>query len=183
MNAIATPIPDCFVLDPVVHQDGRGFFFESYHRRGLAEATGLDVDFVQDNQSRSTYGVVRGLHFQRPPHSQCKLIRAVHGTVLDVVVDLRRSSPAFGQSFTCELSDKNFRQLLVPRGLAHGFAVLSPHAEVAYKCDAYYHPAADGGLQFDDPALGIDWRIPREAMILSDKDLAHPSLAELEPFP
>lgn len=182
MKAVPTPIPDCYVLEPVVYEDSRGFFFESYNRRAFAEATGHDLEFVQDNHSKSSYGVVRGLHYQRPPHQQCKLIRVLSGVILDVVVDLRRDSPARGQVFQCELSAANRRQLFVPRGLAHGFAVLSPEAEVAYKCDAYYQPGAEAGIRFDDPALAIDWKIPGERMILSEKDQQHPSLADADAF-
>jgi len=182
MKAIATPIPNCYILEPVVHADERGFFFESYNRRAFAEATGQDIAFVQDNHSKSAYGVLRGLHYQRPPHAQSKLIRVLYGAILDVVVDLREDSPARGRVFQCELSAANRLQLFVPRGLAHGFAVLSPEAEVAYKCDTYYQPGAEAGIRYDDPALAIDWRIPPEYLLLSEKDRHRPSMADAEPF-
>lgn len=172
-----TGIPDLLVYEPRVFGDDRGYFFESYNESTF-RAEGVAIRFVQDNQARSTYGVVRGLHFQKDPHSQTKLIRALEGTILDVVVDLRKGSPAYGQVFSIELSAANKKQLLVPQGFAHGYSVISDTAEVMYKCDNFYHKEAEGGLAFNDPLLAIDWKVPQEKMILSEKDLQHPALAD-----
>lgn len=172
-----TGIPDLLVYEPRVFGDDRGYFFESYNESAF-RAEGVEIRFVQDNQAHSTYGVVRGLHFQKDPFSQTKLIRALEGTILDVVVDLRKGSPAYGQVFSIELSAANKKQLLVPQGFAHGYSVISDTAEVMYKCDNFYNKEAEGGLAFNDPALAIDWKVPQEKMILSPKDLQHPTLAD-----
>jgi dTDP-4-dehydrorhamnose 3,5-epimerase len=180
----ATPLdlPGLLLIEPARHGDARGFFSEVWSRRALA-AQGLDVDFVQDNHSLSREaGVLRGLHFQRPPAAQGKLVRVVRGAILDVAVDIRQGSATYGQHVACVLSAANWRQLWVPRGFAHGFATLEPDTEVIYKVDAYYDRAADAGIAWDDPALGIDW--PVASPVLSDKDRAAPRLAEIAPpFP
>lgn len=170
-----TEIPDLLVFEPAVYGDDRGYFFESYNKQNFLKE-GVQLDFVQDNQARSVYGVVRGMHFQLAPHAQTKLIRALEGTILDVVVDLRKDSPAYGRVFSIELSAQNKKQLLVPKGFAHGYSVLSETAEVFYKCDDFYHKELEGGLAFNDPALQIDWKIPADKMILSAKDTQHPVL-------
>lgn len=187
MNVITTPLSGVLILEPRVFADARGYFFERFSQREfdaqVVPLLGHPVCFVQDNESLSSRNVVRGLHFQRPPYTQRKLVSCVSGTVLDVVVDLRRSSPTFGQHAAVELSGENHRQVFIDRGFAHGFAVLSETAVFQYKCDEFYHPEADSGIQLLDPALGIDWRIPRERMILSDKDRVRPLLADSEiPF-
>ena len=174
MNIIETDIPGLLIVEPRVFADARGWFFESYSRRDLDEALG-GVAFVQDNESKSQYGVVRGLHFQKPPYAQSKLVRVVVGSVLDVAVDLRPGSPTFGRTAAVELSAENHRQLFIPKGFAHGFSVLSPEVIFQYKCDEFYHPEAEGAIAWDDPDLAIDWRIPSDAVILSSKDSAHPS--------
>ena len=182
MQVIQTDIPGVLILEPRVFEDPRGYFFESFSQRNfdaqVAPVLGHAVHFVQDNESLSSYGVVRGLHFQRPPFTRAKLVRCVRGTVLDVVVDLRRGSPTYGRHTSVEISGENHRQVLIDKGFAHGFAVLSETAVFQYKCDEFYHPDADGGIQLLDPALGIDWRIPASAMLLSDKDRRHPLLAD-----
>src|SRR5690242_17001068 len=165
-----TGIPDLLVFDPIVFGDARGYFFESYNEQVFLKEQ-VSIRFVQDNQARSVYGVVRGLHFQLDPHSQTKLIRVLEGKILDVVVDLRKDSPTYGKVFTIELSSENKKQLLVPQGFAHGYSVLSETAEVFYKCDAFYNKEAEGGLAYNDPSLNIDWGIPADKMILSQKDL------------
>lgn len=170
-----TNIPDLLVFEPAVYGDDRGYFFESYNKQNFVRED-VKLDFVQDNQARSVYGVVRGLHFQLAPHAQTKLIRALQGTILDVVVDLRRNSPAYGKVFSIELSAQNKKQLLVPKGFAHGYSVLSETAEVFYKCDEFYHKGLEGGLAFNDPALQIDWKVPADKMILSAKDIQQPGL-------
>ena len=187
MNVITTDISGVLILEPKVWPDARGYFFESYSQRDLDKALadlGLEpIRFVQDNQSMSTRGVMRGLHFQRPPFTQAKLVRCVEGAVLDVAVDIRKGSPTYGLHVAVELTAENHRQLLIPRGFAHGFAVLSPTAMFQYKCDNYYAPQADGGISILDQSLGIDWRIPASEAILSDKDRRHPLLADFEtPF-
>ncbi|MBW8268570.1 dTDP-4-dehydrorhamnose 3,5-epimerase [Caldovatus aquaticus] len=172
-------IPDLLLIEPRRHADARGFFSEVYSRQALAEF-GLDVEFVQDNHSLSRQvGVVRGLHFQIPPAAQGKLVRVVRGAVLDVAVDLRHGSPTFGRHVAVVLSAENWRQIWIPRGFAHGFCTLEPDTEVIYKVDAYYDRAADAGLLWNDPALGIAWPVSAEAAILSEKDRAAPRLAEL----
>ena len=175
MKVIKTNISDVVILEPRVFGDERGYFFESFSQREFNEQV-AEVTFVQDNESKSSYGVVRGLHYQLPPYTQAKLVRVVEGEVLDVVVDLRKNSATFGKHVAVVLSGENKRQFFIPKGFAHGFAVLSPQAVFQYKCDNYYAPGNEGGIQFDDPVLGIDWRIPREKMILSDKDLKHDGL-------
>lgn len=178
VNIITTDFKGLLVLEPRVHEDSRGYFMESYNRETFLEA-GIDVVFIQDNQSSSAYGVVRGLHFQIPPYAQTKLVRVLSGTILDVVVDLRRTEPTFGKSYSLELSGENKRQLLVPGGFAHGFAVLSKRAEVFYKCDQYYRPAYERGINYADPELAIDWRLQKDQIIVSDKDKTLPVLAGL----
>ena len=166
------------IIEPRVFEDARGFFEETYNEQRYRDA-GIDVRFVQDNLSASCYGVVRGLHFQRPPYSQAKLVSCIVGSVLDVAVDLRKDSPTFGQHVAVEINDKNHRQFFIPKGFAHGFSVLSERALFSYKCDELYHPEADGGILLSDPALGIDWKIPESERILSDKDKKHPLLKNL----
>lgn len=182
MNIVKTVIEDVLILEPRVFADARGYFFESFSERDfdaqVAPLIGGAVRFVQDNESMSSYGVVRGLHYQKPPYTQSKLVRCVRGKVLDIAVDLRQGSPTFGRHVAVELSEENHRQLFIPKGFAHGFAVLSETAVFQYKCDEFYHPEADSGIQLLDPALGIDWRIPREEMILSEKDRVRAPLAD-----
>lgn len=179
MEVIKTAIEDVVIIEPKVHGDSRGYFFESYSQRDFDQKV-RPIRFVQDNESLSSYGVVRGLHFQSGRHAQSKLVRVIVGCVLDVAVDIRRGSPTFGQHVAVELSAENHRQLFIPRGFAHGFAVLSPTAVFQYKCDNLYTPQAEGAIKFDDPALGIDWRIPLDKALLSEKDLLHKPLAEAE---
>ena len=182
MEVIKTKIEGLLIIEPRVFRDPRGYFFESYSERDFEAAVG-SVHFVQDNESQSVHGVIRGLHFQRPPFTQTKLVRCVRGAVLDVAVDIRIGSPTFGQHVAVELSEDNHRQFFIPKGFAHGFSVLSDTAVFQYKCDEFYHPEADGGICLDDPALGIDWRIPTAEAILSQKDLNQPLLADLDnPF-
>lgn len=183
MNIIKTEIEGLVILEPKIFSDSRGYFFESYSKRELDEALGYEVNFVQDNQSKSSRGVVRGLHFQRPPYAQAKLVRCIKGRVLDVAVDLRKDSPTFGKYVAVELTEDNNRQFFVPRGFAHGFSVLSEEAVFQYKCDNYYAPQADGGINLNDPALGIEWGIALEDRILSEKDTNLPNLNDIEsPF-
>lgn len=177
MPFVETGFEGLIVFEPVVFGDSRGYFFESYNQK-LFEDAGLHYKWVQDNQSSSTYGVIRGLHFQRGDAAQTKLVRCLSGTILDVVVDLRKHSSTFKKVFTIELSAEKKNSLLVPRGFAHGFSVLSETAEVFYKCDALYNKESEGGLLYNDPALAIDWRIPAEKAILSEKDTVHPLLAQ-----
>ena len=177
MKVIKTSISDVVILEPRVFGDERGYFFESFSQREFNEQV-AEVTFVQDNESKSSYGVVRGLHYQLPPYTQAKLVRVVEGEVLDVVVDLRKNSAAFGKHVAVVLSGENKRQFFIPKGFAHGFAVLSPQAVFQYKCDNYYAPQYESGIQFDDPALGIDWKIPEAEMILSAKDRMHKRLEE-----
>ena len=182
MNIIKTEIEGLLVIEPRVFEDARGYFFESYSQREFDEKV-EPVRFVQDNESRSCYGVMRGLHFQRPPYTQSKLVRCVKGAVLDVVVDIRKGSPTYGHHFSVELSEENHRQFFIPKGFAHGFAVLSEVAVFQYKCDEFYHPEADGGICILDDSLGIDWRIPTDRAILSEKDTKHPLLRDfVSPF-
>ncbi len=169
MNIITTEIEGLLILEPKVFGDERGYFFESFSQREFEEKVCKTV-FVQDNESKSGYGVLRGLHFQKPPFEQAKLVRVVKGKVLDVAVDIREDSPTFGKHVSVELSEENKRQMFVPRGFAHGFAVLSEEAIFQYKCDNYYMPQAEGGILWNDPALNIDWKIPMEDVILSEKD-------------
>lgn len=182
MNIIQTSIEGVVIVEPRLFRDARGYFFESFSARDFSEKVRA-VDFVQDNESRSTCGVLRGLHFQRPPHAQSKLVRCVRGAVLDVAVDIRRGSPTYGRHVAVELTEDNHLQLFIPRGFAHGFAVLSAEAVFQYKCDDYYAPEADGGISIRDASLGIDWRIPEERIILSEKDTRHPLLRDfVSPF-
>lgn len=182
MNIITTPIEGLLVLEPRVFEDARGYFVETYNEQRYREA-GIEARFVQDNQSCSSYGVVRGLHFQRPPYTQAKLVCCTVGRVLDVAVDLRKGSKTFGQWYSVELSGENKRQFFIPRGFAHGFSVLSEQAIFTYKCDNLYHPEADGGLLLGDPDLAIDWQVPEELRIISAKDTKHPKMAEFDsPF-
>lgn len=182
MNLIKTDIEGVFIIEPRVFTDSRGYFFESYSEKAYAEILG-DVDFVQDNESCSSRGVMRGLHFQRPPHTQAKLVRCVRGSVLDVALDIRKGSSTYGKHVACLLTEHNHRQFFIPRGFAHGFAVLSDIAVFQYKCDNYYCPEADGGISIMDSTLDIDWRIDISEAILSDKDMKHPLLKDFEsPF-
>lgn len=182
MNIIKTKIDGLLIIEPQVFTDARGYFMETYNAERY-RAAGIDAQFVQDNQSCSSYGVVRGLHFQRPPYTQAKLVSCTLGRVLDVAVDIRQGSPTYGQYVSVELSEQNHRQFFIPKGFAHGFSVLSEVAVFNYKCDALYHPQADGGIAMNDPALHIDWLIPESERIISDKDTKHPLLAELDnPF-
>jgi dTDP-4-dehydrorhamnose 3,5-epimerase len=176
MPFITTDIAGLLIFEPVVYKDERGHFFESYNEQTFHKE-GVTNRFVQDNQSLSNYGVIRGLHYQLDPHAQCKLVRVLSGKILDVAIDLRKSSPSFGKWISVELSADNRRQLLVPRGFAHGFSVLSETAEVSYKCDAFYHKESEGGIRFDDPELNIDWQVPAGKAIVSQKDLDLPLFA------
>ena len=187
INVIKTTIPGVVIIEPKVFGDARGYFFESFSERDFNEAMtpilGHCIKFVQDNESMSSYGVMRGLHFQTPPYTQSKLVRCVKGAVLDVAVDIRKGSPTYGQHVAVELTEDNHRQFFVPRGFAHGFSVLSETAVFQYKCDNYYAPANDGGISIKDNSLGIDWRIPVEKALLSDKDTKHALLKDFEsPF-
>lgn len=179
MEIIPTRIPEVVILEPRIFYDARGYFFESFSQREFEEKVCPTV-FVQDNESRSSYGVLRGLHFQKPPFAQSKLVRVVHGAVLDVAVDIRRGSPTFAEHVAVELSEENKRQLFIPRGFAHGFAVLSPEVVFQYKCDNPYAPGSEGAIAWNDPALSIDWQLPVECMILSEKDSRHPFLQEVQ---
>lgn len=182
MKVIKTDIDGVVIIEPRIFNDARGYFFESFSQREF-EAKVRKINFVQDNESMSSYGVMRGLHFQRPPFTQSKLVRCVKGRVLDVAVDIRRGSPTYGQHVAVELTEDNHRQFFVPRGFAHGFAVLSETAVFQYKCDNFYAPEADGGISITDTTLGIDWRIPTENAILSEKDIKHLCLKDFDsPF-
>lgn len=172
-----TDIPGLLVFEPRVFDDSRGYFYESYNAALFAKE-GIDMQFVQDNQSKSSYGVIRGLHYQLPPHAQTKLVRALSGSILDVAVDIRQGSPTYGKVFTIELSAANKKQLFIPKGFAHGFSVLSETAEVLYKCDAFYNKESEGGIRYNDPALQIDWKIPAGKTIVSEKDEVNPLLAD-----
>ncbi|WP_436418427.1 dTDP-4-dehydrorhamnose 3,5-epimerase [Petrimonas sulfuriphila] len=179
MNITTTEIEGLVILEPKVFADGRGYFFESFSQREFEEQV-CRTAFVQDNESCSRYGVLRGLHFQRPPHAQAKLVRVVKGTVLDIALDIRKGSSTFGQHVATELSGENKRQLFIPRGFAHGFAALSDEVILQYKCDNYFAPGSEGGILWNDPALGIDWKLPAEAIILSEKDKKNKLLNELK---
>lgn len=182
MNIIKTALEGVVIIEPRIFEDPRGYFFESFSERDF-NAQVREVRFVQDNESMSGYGVMRGLHFQRPPFTQSKLVRCVKGAVLDVAVDIRKGSPTYGQHVAVELTEDNHRQFFVPRGFAHGFAVLSDTAIFQYKCDNFYAPQADGGISILDDSLGIDWRIPTDKAILSEKDTKHPLLKDFDsPF-
>ena len=182
MEVIQTAIDGVVIIEPKVFKDQRGYFFESFSQREF-EAKVRKINFVQDNESMSSYGVMRGLHFQRPPYTQSKLVRCVKGKVLDVAVDIRKGSPTYGQHVAVELSEDNHRQFFVPRGFAHGFAVLTDTAVFQYKCDNFYAPQADGGISIKDESLGIDWKIPTDMAILSEKDTLHSCLKDFDsPF-
>lgn len=187
MNVIKTNIEGVLILEPKVFNDARGYFFESFSQREFDEKVapilGHTIRFVQDNESMSSYGVMRGLHFQRPPFTQSKLVRCVKGAVLDVAVDIRKGSPTFGQHVAVELTEDNHRQFFISKGFAHGFAVLSETAVFQYKCDEFYHPEADGGISIMDQSLGINWKIPTDQTLLSEKDTKHQMLANFDsPF-
>ena len=169
MKITKTALDGVVIIEPQVFEDARGYFFESWNKAKMEEA-GLNYDFIQDNQSKSCYGTIRGIHFQKGEFSQAKLVRVLQGTVLDVAVDLRKDSKTFGQHVAVELSAENNRQLMIPRGFGHGFSVLTPTAVFAYKCDNVYNKASEAGIRFDDPALGIDWKVKPEEAVLSDKD-------------
>jgi dTDP-4-dehydrorhamnose 3,5-epimerase len=176
MPFIDTSFPGLFIFEPRVFEDSRGYFFESFNDRIFREQ-GIATQWVQDNQSSSSYGVIRGLHYQLPPNAQTKLVRVLRGEILDAVVDIRKGSPMYGKAFTVKLSAENKKQLLVPKGFAHGFSVLSPQAEVLYKCDGFYAKESEGGIIYNDPELNIDWQVPADKAIISDKDLVLPPLA------
>ena len=177
MPFIQTPILNLLVFEPKIHEDSRGYFFESFNLQTF-RAEGIDINFVQDNQSSSKYGVIRGLHYQLNPSAQVKLIRVLSGRILDVVVDIRKGSQTFGKNFSVELTAENKKQLFVPAGLAHGFSVLSEEAEVLYKCDSFYNKDSEAGILYNDPSLNIDWKIPAEKEIVSEKDKGLPLFAE-----
>ena len=177
MNVIKTAIDGVVIIEPRLFPDERGYFFESYEKKEF-EAKVRPINFIQDNESRSSYGVLRGIHYQKGEHAQSKLVRCVVGRVLDVAVDLRKGSPTFGQHVAVELTEDNHRQFFIPRGFAHGFSVLSDVAVFQYKCNNYYCPESEGAIAWNDPALGIDWRIPADKVILSPKDLHHPLLKD-----
>lgn len=177
MQIIQTGFPGLYLINPRVFEDSRGYFFEVYNQKVFHDNQ-LDFNWVQDNQSRSSYGVIRGLHYQLNPYAQAKLVRVLAGTILDVAVDIRKGSPTYGQAYCVELSDQNKSQLLIPRGFAHGFSVLTDYAEVLYKCDNIYNKEAEGGICYNDPALQIDWKIPSAKAIISDKDKVHPRLQD-----
>ena len=182
MNVIKTAIDGVFIIEPRIFEDSRGYFFESFSQREFDEKIGK-VAFVQDNESKSSYGVMRGLHFQRPPFTQSKLVRCVKGSVLDVAVDIRKGSPTYGQHVAVELTEDNHLAVYISKGFAHGFSVLSETAVFQYKCDEFYHPASDGGISILDDSLEIDWRIPTAQAILSEKDTKHPLLKDFDsPF-
>jgi dTDP-4-dehydrorhamnose 3,5-epimerase len=177
MPFIETGLPGLFVFEPIVFEDSRGYFYEAYNANTYTKQ-GITTQFVQDNQSRSSYGVIRGLHYQLQPHAQTKLVRVLHGTILDVAVDIRKDSPTYGKVFSVELSADNKKQLYIPAGFAHGFSVLSEKAEVLYKCDAFYSKESEGGILYNDPSLNIDWKIAPDKAIVSDKDIKLPTLAD-----
>ena len=179
MEVIKTAIDGVLILEPRIFKDARGYFFESFSSREFEEKV-CKTTFVQDNESFSGYGVVRGLHFQKPPFTQSKIVRVIKGSVLDVAVDIRKGSPTFGQHVAVELTGENHRQVFIPRGFAHGFAVLSDEVLFQYKCDNFYAPQSEGGIAWNDPDLNIDWRIPKDKIILSEKDKIHPILKEHE---
>lgn len=182
MNVIKTKIDGLVIIEPKLFVDERGYFFESFNQRDFTSAVG-NVTFVQDNESKSSYGVLRGLHFQLPPYSQSKLVRVIEGKVLDVAVDLRKSSPTYGQYVSVELTADNHRQFFIPKGFAHGFVVLSQQAVFQYKCDEFYHPEAEGAIAWNDPTINIDWQISAEDIILSAKDKSHSMLHDItSPF-
>lgn len=179
MTITPTPLKDCFVLQPRVFKDERGLFLETFNKKTFTEATGQVIDFVQDNQSESSLGVLRGLHFQKGAHAQAKLVRTAKGKVLDIVVDLRKESPSFGQHFSIVLDDEKHNQLFIPRGFAHGFITLTERAIFSYKCDNYYHQASESGIIYNDPTLSLDWQLDKDRFIISDKDLLLPTFKEV----
>ena len=179
MNVINTEIPGVVIIEPRVFEDARGYFFESFSQRDF-DAQVREVRFVQDNESKSSYGVLRGLHFQKPPHAQSKLVRVVKGAVLDVAVDIRKGSPTFGKHVAVELSEQNHRQFFIPRGFAHGFVVLTDEVVFQYKCDNFYAPQFEGAIAWNDPDLNIDWKVPADKVLLSVKDMNHPCLKDAE---
>ena len=179
MTATETKLKGCFIIEPKVFKDPRGYFFESFNQNKFNELIGKTIDFVQDNESFSSKGVLRGLHFQTGAYAQAKLVRVIEGAVLDVVVDIRKESPTFSEHFSIELSKDNKRQLFVPKGFAHGFIVLSETAIFSYKCDNFYNKASEQGLRYDDPSLGIDWKLPANEFIVSEKDLVLPTLSNI----
>ena len=179
MNIIKTEIDGVVIIEPRLFKDDRGYFFESYSEKDF-NAQVREIKFVQDNESKSSYGVLRGLHFQKPPYAQSKLVRVIKGAVLDVAVDIRKGSPTFGKHVAVELTEDNHRQFFIPRGFAHGFSVLTPEVIFQYKCDNFYAPQSESALAWDDPDLGIDWRIPSNKVILSEKDRHHPRLKDAE---
>lgn len=182
MEVIKTAIEGILIIEPKIFKDARGYFFEAFSQKVFDEKV-MPIRFVQDNESMSSYGVIRGLHFQRPPFTQSKLVRCVKGRVLDVAVDIRKGSPTYGQHVAIELNEDNHRQVFIPRGFAHGFSVLSETAVFQYKCDNFYAPEADGGISIKDESLGIDWQIPTENAILSEKDIKHLCLKDFDsPF-
>lgn len=174
MNIIKTEIDGVVIIEPRLFKDDRGYFFESYSEKDF-NAQVREIKFVQDNESKSSYGVLRGLHFQKPPYAQSKLVRVIKGAVLDVAVDIRKGSPTFGKHVAVELTEDNHRQFFIPRGFAHGFSVLTPEVIFQYKCDNFYAPQSEGALAWDDPDLGIDWRIPSDKIILSEKTSTIPA--------
>lgn len=183
MEIIKTAIEGVLIIEPRVFGDARGYFFESFNAREFAEKAGIHIIFVQDNESMSHYGVLRGLHYQQPPYSQSKLVRVVKGCVLDVAVDIRKGSPTFGQHVAVELSAESHRQFFMPKGIAHGFSVLSDEVIFQYKCDEFYTPQSEGAIAWDDPDLNIDWQLPKDKVILSEKDRHHPYLRDIvSPF-
>lgn len=175
MPFIKTEFPGLLIFEPKIWEDDRGYFFESYNQKILS-AEGVEINFVQDNQARSELGVIRGLHYQMDPFAQIKLIRVLSGNILDVAVDIRKGSPTYGKVYTIELSAENKKQLLVPKGFAHGYSVISKMAEVFYKCDQFYNKESEGGIAYNDPELKIDWKIPEGEAIISEKDMKHPGL-------
>lgn len=177
MPFIRTEFPDLIIFEPRIFEDSRGYFYESYNQNVFKE-NGININFIQDNQARSTYGVIRGLHYQENPCAQTKLIRVLKGKILDVVVDIRSGSPTYGKVFTVELSDENKKQLLVPKGFAHGYSVLSETSEVFYKCDDFYNKNCEGGIAYNDPDLNIDWKISADKAIVSEKDTKYPLLKD-----
>ena len=182
MNVKTTPFKEVFILKPKVHKDDRGFFVESFNERETEKSTGLKINFCQDNQTFSKKGVIRGLHYQLPPFSQSKLVRVIEGKVLDVIVDIRKGSPTFGQHYSCELSAENQLQIFIPRGFAHGYITLSESSIFSYKVDNYYNKESEGSIAFDDPKLDIDWLLDPFTFLISEKDKLHPNLDQAQCF-
>lgn len=174
MEIITTPLNDCFIIKPTLFEDARGYFFESFNRQKFNQLTGMDIDFVQDNQAKSNYGILRGLHFQQGEHAQAKLVSVIKGKVIDVAVDMRPESSTYLQHIAIELSEQNHLQLFVPRGFAHGYSVLEDNTIFFYKCDNYFHKASEGGVIYNDPTLNIDWQLDTADMLLSEKDVLLP---------